>query len=729
MKKSDLIKEVENLRHQILQLQQWSFEKDNLIQKNSLLASIVESSQDAIVGLTVNATIVSWNKAAAKMFGHNFEETFGHHASMLAPPERHQEFMNMREKVLLGQHIPYFQTTRLRKNGATFPIISSLSPIFNGKREIVGMSEIMHDITVRKDMEAALLRNEAKYRSIFENAVEGIFQTTEQGQHLRVNPAYVRMFGYSSEEELKAEISDVGRQMYANPDDRARFLKLMEQNGEVRNFEVEAIRKDGASMWLSVNARAVKDMGSDTVFYEGMVEDRTKRKHAEQIILEREEKYRQLFELESDAIFLIDSETGRILEANKSASSLYGFSKEEFLQKTNADLSAEPARTNEAIRKELRVVPLRYHRKKDGTVFPVEITATHMTWDGRKSHLAAIRDISDRQKIEEALLKREEDYRNIYDNAMVGIFQSLPEGKYFRVNSALARIHGFNSPDEMISTVTNIGEHLYVDREDRKRYMKLLDKTSKITNFEAQLFRKDRSKVWISMNVQVIRGKDGAVAYYEGIVEDITERKKAEEDLKASAEKLRKNLAGTIEVISMMLQTRDPYTGEHQKRVSSLARAIAQEMKLPGDTIDSIRIAGSIHDIGKMSVPAEILAKPTRLSDVEMDLLKVHPQTGYDILKVVELPPPIAEIVLQHHERVDGSGYPQGLKEGEAILEAQILAVADVVEAMSSHRPYRPALGIDAALREIEGGKGTLYHPEVVDACLRLFRGKTFSFG
>ncbi|MBP7529350.1 MAG: PAS domain S-box protein, partial [Syntrophorhabdaceae bacterium] len=740
----------------------------------------------------------------------------------------------------------------LRKNGATFPVISSLSPILNGKREIVGMSEIVHDITVRKDMEAALLRNEAKYRSIFENAVEGIFQTTEQGRHLRANPAYVRMFGYSSEEELIAEISDVGRQMYANPDDRARFLKLMEQNGEVRNFEVEAIRKDGASIWLSVNARAVKDMGGHAVFFEGMAEDRTKRKRAEnclilekkisdsiidslpgifylfddqlnyirwnsnlekisgysgeelsrlkpidfftsedririgdrirecfekgettteaellikdgstipyfftgkrvvldnkvhllgvgidiserkkaeQTISEREEKYRQLFELESDAIFLIDNETGQILEANKSASSLYGYSKKEFLQRTNADLSAEPARTSEATRIELRVVPLRYHKKKDGTVFPVEITATHMTWNGRKSHLAAIRDISDRQKIEEALLKREEDYRNIYDNAMVGIFQSLPEGKYFRVNSALARIHGFDSPDEMISTVTNIGEHLYVNPEDRKRYMKLLDKTSKITGFEAQLYRKDRVKIWISMNVQVIRGEDGAVAYYEGIVEDITERKKAEEDLKASAEKLRKNLAGTIEVISMMLQTRDPYTGEHQKRVSGLAWAIAQEMKLPADTIDSIRIAGSIHDIGKMSVPAEILAKPTRLSDVEMDLLKVHPQTGYDILKVVELPPPIAQIVLQHHERLDGSGYPQGLKEAGVLLEAQIIAVADVVEAMSSHRPYRPALGIDAALREIEGGKGALYHPEVVDTCLRLFRGKTFSFG
>jgi HD-GYP domain-containing protein (c-di-GMP phosphodiesterase class II) len=152
-------------------------------------------------------------------------------------------------------------------------------------------------------------------------------------------------------------------------------------------------------------------------------------------------------------------------------------------------------------------------------------------------------------------------------------------------------------------------------------------------------------------------------------------------------------------------------------------------MGLPKDSIDSIRMAGIIHDIGKMSVPAEILAKPGRLNTIEMELLKVHPQTGYDILKVVELPPLIAEIVLQHHERLDGSGYPQGLKGPEVLIEAQVMAIADVVEAMSSHRPYRPALGIDVALREIEEGKGIVYHPGVVDACLKLFRTKGFRFG
>ena len=170
----------------------------------------------------------------------------------------------------------------------------------------------------------------------------------------------------------------------------------------------------------------------------------------------------------------------------------------------------------------------------------------------------------------------------------------------------------------------------------------------------------------------------------------------------------------------------NPHTSGHQKRVSNLARVIAQEMGLSKDTTDNIRMAGIIHDIGKISVPAEILSKPTKLSNMEFGLIKVHPQIAYDILKGVELPYPIAQTVLQHHERLDGSGYPQGLKGENIILEARILAVADVIEAMASHRPYRPALGIDAALNEIEQNKGALYDTEVVDACLKLFKEKGF---
>jgi PAS domain S-box-containing protein/putative nucleotidyltransferase with HDIG domain len=220
----------------------------------------------------------------------------------------------------------------------------------------------------------------------------------------------------------------------------------------------------------------------------------------------------------------------------------------------------------------------------------------------------------------------------------------------------------------------------------------------------------------------------GEPAYLLGISADITAHKLAEEHLKETAEKLRKSLIGTILAMSLMVETRDPYTAGHQKKVSNLARAIAQEMGLSNDIVDSIRMAGIIHDIGKISIPAEILSKPGKLSDTEFSLIKIHSQTGYDILRDVGLPYPVAEMVLQHHERLDGSGYPQGLKNGQIHLESQIIAIADVVEAIASHRPYRPALGIDVALEEIEKNKGILYDAGVVDVCVKLFREKMFNF-
>jgi len=203
--------------------------------------------------------------------------------------------------------------------------------------------------------------------------------------------------------------------------------------------------------------------------------------------------------------------------------------------------------------------------------------------------------------------------------------------------------------------------------------------------------------------------------------EDITQRIQAEERLK-------KSMDATIDTMSKIIEAKDPYTAGHQHRVCQLAVRIAQEMKLPEDKIEGIRIASLIHDIGKIGLPAEILSKPTRLADMEFSLIKGHSQIGYDILKSIEFSHPIANIVLQHHERLNGLGYPNNLKGDKVLPEARILGVADVVEAMSSHRPYRPALGIDKALEEISQNRGILYDPQVVDTCLKLFKDKEFKF-
>lgn len=217
--------------------------------------------------------------------------------------------------------------------------------------------------------------------------------------------------------------------------------------------------------------------------------------------------------------------------------------------------------------------------------------------------------------------------------------------------------------------------------------------------------------------------------------EQLEERKQAEEELGKYQKRLEKSfkertnqLEGTIHALATTVEMRDPYTAGHQRRVAELACAIAEEMGLSKDQIEGIHVAGLLHDIGKIAIPAEILTKPTKLTKLEFELITTHSQVSHDILKGIEFPWPVADIVVQHHERLDGSGYPNGLKGDEILLEARILAVADVVEAMASHRPYRPALGIDKALAEIEEKRGRLYASEVVDACLKLFREKGFEF-
>jgi len=206
------------------------------------------------------------------------------------------------------------------------------------------------------------------------------------------------------------------------------------------------------------------------------------------------------------------------------------------------------------------------------------------------------------------------------------------------------------------------------------------------------------------------------------------ERVEAENEIELHVDKLQKALSGTIDVVASTVEVRDPYTAGHQRRVATLARAIAEEMNLPAHQIEGIFMAGVVHDLGKIYVPAEILSKPSRLNDIEFNLIRTHSQVGYDLLKTIEFPWPIAKIVYQHHERLDGSGYPQGLISEQILLEAKIICVADVVEAMASHRPYRPAMGVEAALKHIDEESGNLYDSKAVFTCLELFSEKGFQF-
>ena len=222
-----------------------------------------------------------------------------------------------------------------------------------------------------------------------------------------------------------------------------------------------------------------------------------------------------------------------------------------------------------------------------------------------------------------------------------------------------------------------------------------------------------------------------APAYSEAVMEGSraaqrSDRHSAVRKRKREYELVRQTLGGTVTALASAVATRDRYTGGHQKRVARLACAISQEMSLPEDLIEGVRMAAQIHDIGKLAVPSEVLGKPGQLTEQEWVLIRCHPRIGHGILKSIRFLRPVPTIVHQHHERLDGSGYPSGLRSGSILLEARILGVADVVEAMASHRPYRPALGIKAALEEIHENRGKLYDREAVDSCLQVFSRRSF---
>ena len=330
------------------------------------------------------------------------------------------------------------------------------------------------------------------------------------------------------------------------------------------------------------------------------------------------------------------------------------------------------------------------------------------------------------KKAEESLRQSQQKFISIFRNNPEGIVYVDEKGDILDINLRFSELFGY-SLKEIKGKNINSG---IIHPSDKIEEGKDIDGKTLLKgyiNFETIRKKKDGTlfPVSISGSPVIVDGKPRGII---GMFADITERKKNEEQLKESFKKLQKTMEDSIYAISMITEARDAYTAGHQQKVSKLAIAISQEMGFSEDKTEGIKIAALVHDVGKINLPAEILSKPGKLSEIEFSLIKNHSQIGYNILRKIDFLWPVAEIVYQHHEKVNGSGYPRGLKGDEILLEAKIICVADVVEAMSSHRPYRPALGIDVALEEISKNKGILYEPEIVDVCLRLFKEKRFKF-
>jgi PAS domain S-box-containing protein/putative nucleotidyltransferase with HDIG domain len=339
--------------------------------------------------------------------------------------------------------------------------------------------------------------------------------------------------------------------------------------------------------------------------------------------------------------------------------------------------------------------------------------------------LEALRDETARRTAEAALQESESKFRNVFQNSRDPIVVSHA-GLHVFENQAYLQVYGYETPGELADRpVLDLVAASH--RDQIASYIRNRGAGQEAPGFyESRGLRKNGSEfdTEIQASTFELQGRVHILA----IIRDITERKKNEERLRQGNRELREAFQSSIRALSSAIEMRDPYTAGHQERVTRLSVAIAREMGLDDDKVEGIRIAGMVHDIGKLSIPAEILSKPTKLQPIEYSMIQSHPLSGFTILENIPFPWPIARIVLQHHERMDGSGYPNKLA-GEAILiEARIIAVADVVEAMSSHRPYRPALEPQEAMKEIRGGKGTVYDPAVVDACIRVISRPDFSF-
>jgi PAS domain S-box-containing protein len=328
-----------------------------------------------------------------------------------------------------------------------------------------------------------------------------------------------------------------------------------------------------------------------------------------------------------------------------------------------------------------------------------------------------------RRQAEEALRERELLFRSVVEQNVAAIFM-IDDGRFVFANPRACEILGYAAGELDGKEVLP-----FIAEEDRAGFAELMRALAAGEREAAERdfagLRKDGSRVELGARASRARLDNRPVIL--GVAQDIGERKKAQAEIVRYMQRLEHAMLATLEAVSAMIELRDPYTAGHERRVGELAAAIGAQMALPEATVTGLRMTGHVHDIGKISVPAEILSKPGRLTPAEFEIIKGHCRSGYDILKGVEFPWPLPETILQHHERLDGSGYPQGLKGDQILLEARIMAVADVVEAMSSHRPYRPGLGLDQALAEIERNRGRFYDPQVVDACLRLFREKGYT--
>jgi PAS domain S-box-containing protein len=643
----------------------------------------------------------------------------------------------------------------------------------------VRMIGAMQDITERKQAEDALRESEERFRRAITATKDGLWERDIQTNQEFFAPRWCEITGYSFDDpELPHTYESWASRIH--PYDYDRVMGVLNnhlEKGTKYDVDYRHRHKSGEYRWQNSKGQAIFDESGKPIKMVGFISDITERKQAEEALLKSERNLAAIMNASTESIFLMDLEGG-LLAANESLAKRLGTDLETLLRSNFYEFLPSDVAKNRKLRVKQMIKigkPLYFEDESFGRTI---LNSFYPIFDskGQITRLAVIgMDITERKKMEERerhfkqvllairnvnqLIVQETDPERLIDQACQILTETLgyynawivlfDEDKKVISIKAYGFIDGYNLFEEQLKqgkyplcikkafqekgtiVIDNASDScpdcpLYSGHVGRAGLSSRIQHGDKLYGMLTVSIPREYANLEETSKLFIELAGNLGLALYKISLEK--ERKKTEEELKLSYQKLQKAIKSTIQAIALILEKRDPYTAGHQRRMTKLACAIAEEISLSPDKIERLYIAGIIHDIGKINVPTEILSKPGRLSEIELSLIQTHPQVGSDILKEMELPGEVSSIVLQHHERMDGSGYPSGLSSKDIILEARILAVADVVEAMASNRPYRSALGLDKALEEITKNKGKLYDPEVVDVCLKLFKEKGFKF-
>lgn len=692
---------------------------------DTIKAEILEHTPAIIVFLDAKQNIVWANKAYRQATGLTLEEIKRKKNWFAAGFNKiSRNYSVVKEIDTVGSaEAELLHDNQYHSNETKSSWLSREVPLKDTDGQLIGIIENVIKIADLNQSKEALSGHESFLRKVFDGIQDGICVIDPDFNVIQVNKWIERAYSDA--------IPLVGKKCYEAFQKRKTPCRLCPSaktlsTGKVHMQEIQA-EFAGETVFCELYTYPLRDENRNIIGIIQHIKDVTERKKVERSLRESEGKLSAMLESLGDHVSMMDKDLN-ILWANDVAKGLFGkdiVGKKCYQVYHGRNQPCEPypcltLKTFEdgQVHKHETLVQTR-----DGRILVYACTASVALRDSKGNPTAVIeisRDISESKMTQERLKENEEKYKNLINTSPDAIALIDEKGTFLTVNPAMARRFGLTQDELEGKMICDVIQQSLADMEIKKG--KEAIEKEELVYFENEISGRKLKNYYVPVSTS------NKHKTFQVISRDITEIKQTQNYLKQALNKLNHTVEGAIRTLSTTLEKRDPYTAGHQERVTKLACAIAREMGMDEDRLQGLYFAGMVHDIGKISIPAEILAKPTDLSDKESGLIKEHSQEGYDILKDIEFPWPIADIVLQHHERIDGSGYPQGLTGEQMLLEAKILAVADVVEAMSSHRPYRPGLGIDVALQEIERNKGLLYDEDVTEVCLKLFREKRYTF-